>query len=204
MATKDWTGNSNSVYKALGASNHCDEERETHDYYATPPIATELLCELEEFSHDIWEPCCGEGHISKVLEAHGYNVESTDLIDRDFGIGGIDFLSCTGPVAKDIVTNPPYSMAAEFVEHAMDIVTDGHKVVMFLKLSFLEGKSRRELFKKYPPKMVWVSSSRLGCAKNGEFKQDKDGILKADSAVAYAWFVFEKVFNGVPSIGWFN
>lgn len=204
MATKDWTGNSHSVYKALGASNHCDEERETHDYYATPPIATELLCELEDFTDVVWEPCCGEGHISKVIESKGYKVKSTDLIDRGFGTGGVDFLSCTGPVYNDIVTNPPYSLAAQFVEHAMDIVADGHKVIMFLKLSFLEGKSRRELFKKYPPKMVWVSSSRLGCAKNGEFKQNKDGTLKADSAVAYGWFVWVKGFHGVPSIGWFN
>ena len=204
MAKKDWTGNSNSVYKNLGASNHCDEDREIHDYYATPPIATELLCEIEKFSNNIWEPCCGEGHIAKVLEDKGYSVESTDLIDRGFGVGEIDFLSCDGPIDKDIITNPPYSMAQEFVEHAMDIVTDGHKGVMFLKISFLEGKGRRELFKKYPPKTVWVSSSRLGCAKNGEFKLSKDGTLKADSAVAYGWFVWEKSYAGDTVIKWFN
>ena len=54
----------------------------------------------------------------------------------------------------DIVTNPPYSLAKEFVEHALDISNDGCKVAMFLKIQFLEGKSRRELFKKYPPKTI--------------------------------------------------
>ena len=36
---KDWVGNSNSVYKTLGASNHCKEDREENDYYATDPLA---------------------------------------------------------------------------------------------------------------------------------------------------------------------
>lgn len=204
MANKDWTGNYNSIYKTIGASNHCDDEREQHDYYATSPVAAKLLCEIETFSKDILEPCCGEGHISKVLEGYGYNVESMDLIDRGYGKGGVDFLKYNEVVDKDIVTNPPYSMAQEFVEHAMEIVTDGHKVAMFLKLSFLEGQGRRKMFEKYPPKTVWVSSSRLGCAKNGEFKIGRDGQPTIASAVAYCWIVWVKGFDGVPEIRWFN
>ena len=45
-STKDWTGNGNSIYKTLGASNHTDEEREVNDYYATPPRATKCLLKL--------------------------------------------------------------------------------------------------------------------------------------------------------------
>lgn len=52
----------------------------------------------------------------------------------------------------DIITNPPYGLATEFAEHAMNIITDGHKVAMFLKIQFLETQKRYELFKKYPPK----------------------------------------------------
>ena len=204
MATKDWTGNSKAVHSCLGASNHSETEREANDYYATPPIATEMLCKIETFSKDILEPCCGEGHIAKVLEAHGYNVESMDLIDRGYGKGGVDFLKYNKSVKADIVTNPPYSMAQEFVEHAMELITNGHKIAMFLKLSFLEGKDRRKMFDKYPPKTVWVSSSRLGCAKNGEFKKDKRGVLKADSAVAYCWYIWEKGYSGDTIIKWFN
>ena len=47
---------------------------------------------------------------------------------------------------------------------------EGTKVAMFLKLTFLESKARRELFERYPPKVVYVSSSRLQCAKNGDFE----------------------------------
>ena len=127
-----------------------------------------------------------------------------NLIYRGYGKGSVDFLKYNESVNADIVTNPPYSMAQEFVEHAMELITDGHKIAMFLKLSFLEGKDRRKMFEKYPPKTVWVSSSRLGCAKNGEFKKDKRGVLKADSAVAYCWYIWEKNFHGNPEICWFN
>ena len=196
---KDWVGNSKAIFSCHGASNHSETERQTEDYYATPDIATELLCELETFSKDILEPACGQGAISKVLKKHGYNVESMDLIDRGYGEGGVDFLQYDEVVDKDIITNPPYSLAVEFVEHAMDIVTDGHKVAFFLKLTFLEGEKRRALFKKYPPKKIYVSVSRIDCAKNGEFKLDKDGNQKhSGGAVCYAWFVFQKGYNGEP------
>ena len=68
--TKDWTGNSNSIYKTLGASNHTDKERQNEDYYATDPKAADLLLELEKFSPNIWECACGEGHLSKVLHQY--------------------------------------------------------------------------------------------------------------------------------------
>lgn len=40
---KDWTGNKNSIFKTLGASNHTTKERENNDYYATDPIAIDSL-----------------------------------------------------------------------------------------------------------------------------------------------------------------
>lgn len=214
MSNKDWKGNSKAIYTTLGASNHVEAEREENDFYATHPKATEMLLELEKFSSDILEPCCGHGHIAEVLKAHGYNVEAMDLIDRGYGKGGVDFLTYNEVVDKDIITNPPYSLAKEFIEHAMDIVTDGHKVAMFLKLTFLESSGRKEMFKKYPPKKIWVSSSRIPCGKNGDFYQrDVDGNIKYDkdgnpkevsSAVCYAWFIFEKGYNGQIIVDLFN
>lgn len=84
-------------------------------------------------------------------------MRSTDLIDRGYGQGGVDFLQTDEMWDGDIITNPPYKYAKEFVEHAMNVIPDGRKVFMFLKLQFLEGKARGELFKKYPPKCVYVS-----------------------------------------------
>lgn len=199
---KDWTGNKNSIYKTLGASNHTEKQRETNDYYATEPKATELLCELETFSNLIWEPACGEGHISKVLINRGYTVISSDLINRGYiGTVELDFLKCNEKFNGDIITNPPYKYAKQFVERALDVVTDDHKVAMFLKLQFLEGKSRKELFENHPPEKIYVSSGRLLCAKNGDFQlMRKSG----GSAVAYAWFIWRKGYKGETTIKWFN
>lgn len=193
----DWTGNSKSAFTTLGASNHSTEDRATDDYYATEPKATELLLQIEQLDKNIWECACGEGHMAKVLTAHGHNVLATDLKDRGYGILNIDFLKCTEPFDGDIVTNPPYKYAQEFVEKALELVTDGHKVCMFLKLQFLEGKARRKLFEATPPRTVWVSSSRLLCAKNGDF-------ASAPSAVCYGWFVWEKGYKGDTIVRWFN
>lgn len=199
---KDWIGNSKSIYTTLGASNHTDEEREVNDYYATDPEALKTLLRYEKFSPYVWECACGGGHLSKVLIDNGYRVKSSDIIDRGFkDTQIIDFLKVSksdikNDFSRDIVTNPPYKYAKEFVEHALDISMDSVKVAMFLKLQFLEGQARKELFKKYPPKTIYVFSSRVKCAKNGEFENI------SSSAVAYAWFIWEKGFKGNPSVKW--
>lgn len=82
---KDWT---EAYYNLLGASALSDKDRVENDFYATSPLATELLVELEALSHNVWEPCCGQGHIGKVLEAKGFNVTATDLVYRGYGRGG--------------------------------------------------------------------------------------------------------------------
>ena len=201
---KDWTGNKNSIFKTLAASNHSNKEREINDYYATEPKALELLLELEEFDHYVWEPACGEGHLSKVLKNHGYDVKSSDIINRGYdGTEIIDFLRVQKEDVKydfprDIITNPPYKYAKEFIEKALDISMGSVKIAMFLKVQFLEGKARRKLFDKHPPKIIYVASSRLNCAMNGEFEK------YPSSAVAYAWFIWEKGYKGDTIVRWFN
>lgn len=195
---KNWTGNQNSIYKTLGASNHTDKDREQDDYYATDPKAAELLLELETFEN-ILEPSCGEGHLSKVFSDAGINVTSSDLVDRGYGTqkSFFDYEEWNG----DIITNPPYKYGLEFVEHALKIIPNGNKVAMFLKLQFLEGKKRKKLFVANPPKTLYVSSSRLICAKNADFEGMRKG---GGSAVAYGWFVWQKGFSGRTEIVWFN
>lgn len=140
--------------------------------------------------------------MSNVLEEDGYSVRSSDIIDRTNGqIEVIDFLTYKSKWDGDIITNPPYKYAKEFVEKAMSIISNGRKVAMFLKLTFLESKSRKELFKKCPLKILYVSSSRLQCAKNGDFETDKKG---SGTAIAYGWYIFQKGYEGEPIIKWIN
>lgn len=199
---KDWTGNKNSVFKTLAASNHAEAERQREDYYATEPFAAELLLQNEQFEGPIWECACGEKHLSNVFENRGgCCVRSSDLIDR-CGNEVYDFLCMENQHWDgDIITNPPYKYALDFVYKALSIVPDGRKVCMFLKVQFLEGKARKELFVNHPPKVVYVSSSRLLCAPNGDFESTRKN---GGSAVAYAWFVWEKGYKGDTIIKWIN
>lgn len=196
---KDWTGNNKSVYSTLAASNHSEDKRADKDYYCTPPNVVEELLKREIFNSYILEPAVGGGHIAKVLKSYGYKVQGMDIVDRGYKETIIkDFLSSTKDDLKfspDIITNPPYSKAAEFVKHALDISMDSTKVAMLLKIQFLESKKRYELFKKYPPKRIYVFVSRINCGKNGVFG-------KESSAVCYAWFIWEKGYGGLPKIDW--
>lgn len=203
---KDWTGNYNSTIKTIGAHNGIEEPREEHDYYATDPKAIDKLLTVEKPNHNIWECAAGQGHLSNRLKELGFNVISSDLINR----GGVeldavkDFLKSDrlDLYSYDILTNPPYKFAKEFVLKALDLVENDSKVFMFLKLTFLEGKTRlKEIFNKYPPKIIYVFAERLMCAKNGEFtKYNNKG--NAYGAVAYAWYVWQKGWQGDTTIKW--
>ena len=90
--SKDWTGDSTSVFKALGASNHTERERQKDDFYSTDPKALELFYPKFPIHHKVWECACGSGELSKWLESRGHGVLSSDLVDRGYGTYGIDFL----------------------------------------------------------------------------------------------------------------
>lgn len=93
MSNKDWTGNKNSIFKTLGASNHTEKERQNEDYYATDPEAAEWLLKIEDIpkDRDIWEPAAGELHLSNVFKKHGYHVRASDLIKRTDNIENLIF-----------------------------------------------------------------------------------------------------------------
>ena len=203
---KDWTGNGNSVWKTLGASNHTDKERETDDFYATASEAIDKLLTVERPHNEIWECAAGAGHLSKRLRDFCYDVYSTDITYRGYILGALqDFLTATKDDIPftgmfDILTNPPYKKAKEFVLHALELLPVGGKCYMFLKLTFLEGEARyKEIFSQLPPEVVYVFSKRIMCAKNGEFDKMKEG---GGSAVAYAWFVWEKGYTGKTLLKW--
>ena len=67
-------------------------KRAPFEFYPTPPEATRALLSVEKFDGSIWEPACGDGAISKVLQKANYSVVSTDLINYGFGESGQDFL----------------------------------------------------------------------------------------------------------------
>lgn len=168
-----------------------------NEYYATHPSVTLDLLRVENFHHYILEPACGGGFISQPLIENGYDVLSTDLIDRGYGNGNIDFL-CTEfeKGVYDIITNPPYTLFIQFLIKSIDICYN--KVAMLLPLSFITTKQRSKLYKVFPPHTVYIYEDRICIAKNGEFEKYQSVI----NPQQYAWFVWHKGFNGNPTIKW--
>jgi len=201
---QDWNGNKNSIFKTLGASNHTDKEREIDDFYATDPIAIDKLLAVTELPKNkiIWECSCGQGHLSERLIEYGYQVMSSDLIDRGYGQSGVDFLKTSSGNFENIciLTNPPYKYHKEFIRHALDILPDNTPAIFLLKTTALEGKGRyEEFYKKGYLKYIYQFSERLLCAKNAKFDEMKAG---GGSAVSYAWFWFEKGNKNDTIIKW--
>ena len=152
---KDWIGNKKSTFVTLGASNHTEKEREKNDFYATQPEAIDKLIGAIKnmLPKKVWECACGTGCLSDRLKDFGYDVVSSDLIDRGYG-DVADFLK-TIEMPTDcncIITNPPYKYATEFVKHSLELLKEGGLCAMFLKTTFLEGQKRYdEIFSTTPP-----------------------------------------------------
>ena len=145
--------------------------------------ATFALIENEKFSGEIWECACGDGTMSRVLAETGQPVRSTDLYDRGFGESGVDFLTSQSG-ADNIVTNPPYNCAEQFV--ASGVKHAKRKFALLLRLAFLEGANRaRTIFASTPPARVWVFSERITFYPGGVEP-------KGSGTTAYGWFVWDK------------
>ena len=162
-----------------------------------------LLDNHEFLGEHILEPCVGQGHIANVIE-NKFNCKVTgiDIVDRGFPntIVG-DYLQWeTDTKFDNIISNPPYSLGGEFVEKSIELLNKNGKLAMFLKIQFLEGGKRKELFKKYPPKYIYVFRNRMATWNNGE-PLDPDGKRWA-TTMCHAWYVWEKDSNSEPVIRW--
>lgn len=166
----------------VGARNN----RVANDFYPTPEIASVSLLERERFDGEIWEPACGDGAMSRVIERYGYKVKSTDLIERGYGESGVDFLR-SKYMTDNIVTNAPFSLMNKFIHQAL---THARKKVAFLgRLNLLETKTRKKFFTDFPFARLYVFSERI------QFGQ-------GSNAIAFAWFIWDYSHSGKPIIEW--
>ena len=180
-------------------------ERVDNDYYATPYEATESLLNNVKFTGNFLEPCIGGGHIAKVIKQFypDSNITGYDLIDRGYNNTIVDnFLEHDFKDQKfdNIITNPPYKLAQEFLEKEMKIINKNGKIAMFLKIQFLEGSKRKEMFKNFPPKYIYVFSKRQNPWRNGSPVDEKG--KPWSSTMCFAWFVWKEGFSGEPVIRW--
>jgi len=131
-----------------------------HDYYPTPPEATQALIDTQLIPKDgvVWECACGEGYMSKVFEGNGYTVLSSDI--EDYGYGQVfDFLGGGDPVdVKSIVTNPPFNISEDFIKKALSL--DVGVVAFLFKSQYWHAKKRIAIWEKYTPSYVFLLTWR--------------------------------------------
>lgn len=187
-----------AMIAGVGMHSHADRG---HDFYATPPEAVYALLSIEHKwlpNGTIWEPACGDGAISEVLKGAGRNVISSDIVDRGYPEATV--MSIFDADARHnfpaIVTNPPFKLAREFVDAALDRAP---YVAMLLRLAFLEGAARKPWFTSTPLARVHVASRRLPMMHRHGWTGPKAG-----SAVCHAWFVWDKRHEGRPIVQWFD
>jgi len=164
------------------------ENKDKIDFYKTPVYVTKALFEREKFIGMIWEPCSGNGNISKVIE-HYNKCFSSDLRkdSKVYGQGGVDFLTQTKKV-KNIVTNPPFTFALNVLLKSKELAE--RKIALFLRLQFLESQKRYKMFqdKDFPLKKLYVFSKRVS--------------FENKCMVPYAWFIWEKGYDKKPYLDW--
>ena len=211
-----------SLFKVKILKKSVDNIREEYDFYPTPPDVTKSFLRHEKLEGMIWEPACGLGDMSKVIEEQYGEIRSTDLIDRGYGTGSTDFLNFSGiksvfnemvekhkmdPSSFDlqkhlelvykvdtIITNPPFKYFVEFVNQSK-IYAD--KKICMLGRTNLIGFKDSEFWndKEFPLKKVYQMDGRVLFNKN-KVVDTKGGEL------GFAWFVFEKGYSGSTSLEW--
>lgn len=186
--------------------NNASGERKASDFYETCYCLTRefVIAEIIKgegwlfpfLEEDAWlEPACGNGAIVKVLAEFGY----TNIVSFDFMKDGIDFLVYPRHHPY-MITNPPYSLAHEFILHAKEIIDD--QFALLLPLTYLQGQRRyEEIFsdRDYPLKTVYVFTRY---PMLGEPLRE-DGKIHTGMQ-AYAWFVWSKEYMGSPIIKWLD
>jgi len=171
------------------------------DCYDTPEVAVEALLRVEQLPELIWEPACGAGNIVRVLRAAGHKVIATDLNNRGcpHGRSGVDFLLLGGPRfdCDAIVTNPPFTLAEEFLELALDRAP---LVVMLLRLAFYESERRRDILEDCGLARIHVFRRRLPMMHREGWQG-----RKANSGMAFAWYIWDRNHTGstvIDRISW--
>lgn len=188
--------------KAFKMGPQLHPSRAAYEFYPTPPEATLALLSAEQFDGPIWEPACGTGRISEVLIGAGHRVVSTDLVDYGYGQSGRDFLGEQMPLARNIVTNPPYGrgLGDAFAKHAIRLTRKtGGKVAMLLPVHSLCHPIRHPFFIAHPPAVVYALDA-CHCWPYG----DPSKATRSLAQQRYCWMVWHAEHDGSTQLRWLS
>ena len=176
------------------------EPHNSLDDFPTPPWATRALCERFGGANvlsgmTVCEPTANRGHMVRPLAEYFRTVIASDIFDYGVGFLVKDYLfGPCGPSVEWTITNPPFRLAEQFIERALETSTYG--VAMILRSAFLEGVGRHNrLFSQTPPSHMLQFSERVVMHK-GKLSE------KGSTATAYCWLVWIKNFRGPTQMEW--
>jgi len=162
--------------------------RKERDLYETPAWVTEaLLPHLPRPPSHVLEPASGAGKMAEVLRAAGLSVTASDLAD------GHDFLAMTETLADAIITNPPYTEATAFIEHALDLTKGAGMVAMLLRTDFDHARTRQHLFAQCGAFAKKVVLTRRIIWFDGP---------KAAPSFNHAWYLWDWQHSGAPTLAY--
>lgn len=160
MSNQTSLGRTMTGGKLIGARG-----RQENDFYPTPPepVVALLGAEIDRMnwiSSTIWEPCCGDGAIARMLEYDGFDVIGTDIAPRGYG-AAFDFLAADELLAPVIVTNPPYigGLPEKMLLHAFDL--GAGYVAFLLKTTYWSSKRGLRLWRRCRPTVVYGLTWRV-------------------------------------------
>lgn len=229
MAGSDMTASRPAPELALRKKDVTLFDRDDKDFYPEPYWPVEQLCKALNWEGRVWDPACGYGTIPQVFLAAGHIVTATDLVDRGYGLSGQNFLAYKRELiarTENIVCNPPFKLAIEFLRQAKRFTTK--RVAFLLPLKWLASDTRLQLFKtEWKPAKIFVLSNRLSMPP-GVFidpetrrfncddpnpKKQNDGTLKyrwrkgdmpKGGAVDFCWVVWEHGHDGPTETFWMS
>jgi hypothetical protein len=170
-------------------------KRESHEHYVDESWCSERLFEEEAFPWPIWDPACGWGRIG---QAAPRPCRSTDLVNRGYGIGGVDFLKTTKMRAgsRSIICNPPFNLMEEFALHSLKI---GAKKVAMIAL--VRRLPAARWLQETPLSRVWLMTPRPSMPTG---RHIREGGKVGGGTQDFCWLVWEREHRGPPTIRWLH
>lgn len=160
------------------------------DLHQTPPQAVIALLRVCPVPWRVWEPAAGLGAIARVVAHTGRQVIASDLVAYDGADSGIvapvDFLRLKRAPKHyhTIVTNPPYTIADDFVRHGLTLC---ERVIVLQRLAAIEGVNRSDLVDRNL-RIVYAGMERLPMMH----RHDWQGARIANTTAPFGWFVFQR------------
>jgi len=173
--------------------------RDAHDFYIEPHWTSHRLFDVEPFRGEVTDPAAGSGRIVQAAEAAGLRARGYDIVDRGPHLAGVQDFMAAGRSYVNIVTNPPFGIADEFVARAIELAAG--KVAALLPLTWMSGSKRSRWLEQAGLARVWVLTPRPSMPPGIVVL---NGLRPGQGTKDFGWFVFDQSWVGPPQLRWLH